>query len=360
MKMLGRIINNTKKQISRSGWAGWGSIGVMTMAFLVASIFGGLAYISNLYINFIEQKSNLLVFFEVGVEQEVVDELRAKWETHPNIKDISFTSEEVAYDLYSDYTARVRPEIYAVLKTQDQKKLPASLDIQIYSLDELEVVQADLQKDIEEKLKELIIIEAPQAESEEDDVESDAVAAEDGEVDASVGEGEEQVKYKYSKDPFDPPIELKVDNENLDQLREVFFAVRIVGVGVITLLFVVIFFFTFMTVEFRLSNQMEEIGVMQLVGGSLLFIRAPYVLEGGFYGVVGSLISSLLIGLVLIFQFALNPDSAVSLFVYENFSKLAWPDLSYISWGAVIIFMSIIGFILGSMSSYLSIKRYIR
>ena len=79
----------------------------MTMAFLVASIFGSLAFISNLYINFIEQKSNLLVFFEVGVEPEILEELKTEWEGIDEIKSISFTSEEQAYELYSDYTARI-------------------------------------------------------------------------------------------------------------------------------------------------------------------------------------------------------------------------------------------------------------
>ena len=358
--MLTRILNNTTKQISRSGWAGWGSIGVMTMAFLVASIFGSLAFISNLYINFIEQKSNLLVFFEVGVEPEILEELKTEWEGIDEIKSISFTSEEQAYELYSDYTARIRPEIYAVLKTQDEKKLPSSLDIQIYTLEDLDSVKAQIQKDIEEKLNELIIVEAVDNVESEDTEAADDTQAADSELVQTQDQPDQRVRYKYSKDPFDPPIQLMVDNENLEQLRQVFFAVRIVGFAVISLLFVVIFFFTFMTVEFRLSNQMEEIGVMQLVGGSLFFIRAPYILEGGFYGVIGSLISSLLIGSVLIFQFALNQDSQVSLFVYENFNKFSWPDFSYLHWAFVIVLMSFVGFLIGALSSYLSIKRYIR
>ncbi len=342
-EMFGRIKENTFKQISRSGWAGWGSIIVMAMAFLVASIFGGLALISNQYINFIEQKSNLLVFFEVGMDEEIINELRSKWEEDSQIKSIDYTAEEDAYELYSDYTAQVRPEIYAVLKTQDEKKLPSSLDIQIWSLSDLVEVRQKIQTDIDEKLKELVIIDT--SEEATNDTESADT---------------EQVKYKYSENPFDAPIKLKVDSENLDQLRVVFFVVRIAGIAVISLLFLVIFFFTFMTVEFRLSNQMEEIGVMQLVGGSLFFIRSPYILEGGFYGFIGSLISSLIIGVLLTLGFVVKIDRNLASFFYENFSRLNLPSLGALEWGLVILLVSIFGFLIGAVSSYLSIRRYIR
>lgn len=334
--MIGRILINTRKQISRSGWAGWGSIAIMTMAFLVASIFGSLAYISNLYIQFIEQKSNMLVFFEEGMDQTVINRLQAKWQEDPNIKNIEFTSEEEAYELYSDYTSRVRPETYAVLRTRDDETLPSSLDIQLFSLETLEETQNRVQRDIEEELEGLIIIQT----------------GEDADP--------TQVQYLYSEDPNDPPITLVVDDENLDQLREVFFAVRITGVVVITLLFIVIFFFTFMTVEFRLSRQMEEIGVMQLVGGSLFFIRAPYILEGGFYGALGSLLSSLMIGVVLTLIFVVNQESNLAIFVYENIGKLEWPDITVLGWAAMIAVLAGAGFLLGAVSSFLSIRRYIR
>lgn len=332
--MLNRIFINTKKQISRSGWAGWGSIAIMTMAFLVASIFGGLAYISNLYIKFIEQKSNVLVFFEEGMDPEIINMLRDKWSENTNIKDISYTSEEEAYLLYSDYTSRVKPETYAVLRTREDQRLPSSLDIQLYSLEMLEETKAIVQADIEAELEKLEI--------------------------TSTDPTQTQTQYQYSEDPTQPPIKLVVDDENLDQLREVFFAMRIAGIGVITLLFIVIFFFTFMTVEFRLSRQMEEIGVMQLVGGSLTFIRSPYVLEGGFYGAVGALTSSLVLGSILVIIFVVNQQSDLALFVYENIGKLEWPDITVLGWSGIIGVITLIGFFLGATSSFMSIRRYIR
>lgn len=343
--MLKRIFSNTRKQISRSGWSAWASIAVMALAFLVGSIFGGLAYLSNLYIHFIETRSNLLVFFNEGMPLEIVERLESKWKDNKLIKDITFTSEEEAYKMYSDYTARVQPEIYAVLKTKEAKTLPSSLDIQIWSLTDLNEVKTFLQKDIEEELAMLKVTKLENS----------------GESDVPVSYPvSEEVMYKYSDNPGEVPITLKVDDESLDQLREVLYTLRIAGISVLVILFIVIFIFIFMTVEFRLFNQMEEIGVMQLVGGSLFFIRSPYILEGGFYGFVGSLISSIIIGSVLLLVFVVDKTSAISLFIFENFGRLPWPYVSPVGWLLIVLSLSLLGFIIGAWSSFMSIRRFIR
>lgn len=338
--MLGRIFANTAKQISRSGWSAWASISVMTLAFLVATIFGGLAYVSNVYIQYIESKSNVLVFFEEGMDKEVIDALQSKWANNPKVKDITYTTEEDAYNLYADYTAVVQKEVYTVLKTKESKTLPSSLDIQIYSLSELAALKSDLEADIEAANKDLQIINTSQV----------------SENPASFP----QVTYQYSKDPTQKPIVLKVDDQSLDQLRQVLYFLRVVGIAVLAILFIGIFFFTFLAIEFRLQSQTEEIGVMQLVGGSLFFIRSPYILEGGFYGLVGAAISSLLIGGFLVAVFVLNKSSTVSVFLYKMFNQLPWPDISGLGLVAVVIGLSLVGFLIGALSSYLSIRRYIR
>lgn len=338
--MLGRIFANTAKQISRSGWSAWASISVMTLAFLVATIFGGLAYVSNVYIQYIESKSNVLVFFEEGMDKEVIDSLQSKWANNPKVKDITYTTEEDAYNLYADYTAVVQKEVYTVLKTKESKTLPSSLDIQIYSLSELAALKSDLEADIEAANKDLQIINTSQV----------------SENPASFP----QVTYQYSKDPTQKPIVLKVDDQSLDQLRQVLYFLRVVGIAVLAILFIGIFFFTFLAIEFRLQSQTEEIGVMQLVGGSLFFIRSPYILEGGFYGLVGAAISSLLIGGFLVAVFVLNKSSTVSVFLYKMFNQLPWPDISGLGLVAVVVGLSLVGFLIGALSSYLSIRRYIR
>lgn len=318
--MISRIFSNTKKQISRSGWVAWSSVAIMALAFFVATIFGGLAYLSNLFIQFVETKDNVLVFFEVGTSVDVVEELKAKWEAMPEIKKIDFTSEEQAYSMYLAETEYTMPVEHQLLQEfeDEQKKLPSSLDIQLYNLQDLPKVKDTLLSDIESQL--------------------------------------ENMEY----DPNSVPIDLRIDDETLQELRVVFSFLRVGGAVVLSLLFVIIFFFTLMTVEFRTFNRMEEIGVMQLVGGSLWYIRAPYILEGGFYGLAGAFISSLLIGVVGIAVFVVDPSSVLSVFLRERLQVLPLPYVTVFGWLGIISVLSFIGFVVGSISSYLAIRRYIK
>ncbi|MBL8015150.1 MAG: hypothetical protein JNK26_03100 [Candidatus Doudnabacteria bacterium] len=317
--MLSRVISNTTKQIHRSGWVAWSSVAVMALAFFVATIFGGLALISSLYIQFIETRDNVLVFFEVGTDQEIIDRLKSEWQTIPQIKNIDFTSEEEAYQIYLADTIVTNPAQYKVLSEFEEKKLNSSLDIQLYSLSDLETVREALLQDIDNEL----------------------------------------AKFE-EYDPKDPPILLKTDDKTIDDLRDVFSALRIGGTVILSLLFVIIFFFTLMTVEFRTYNRMEEIGVMQLVGGSLWYIRAPYILEGAVYGLLGALISGLIIGGVGAWIFVLNPQSALAVFLFERLSILPLPNITILMWIGLFAANLLAGFLLGGFSSYLAIRRYIK
>lgn len=316
--MYSRIIINTWKQIRRSGWVAWSSIAVMILAFFVATIFGGMAFLANLYIRYIETRDNVLVFFEVGMDEGIIETLHEKWENLSEIKEIGFTSEDDAYESYLAETEKTKPIEYQLLLQDEQKKLPSSLDIRLNTLDDLNKIRRILVDDINTELAEM----------------------------------------EY--DPNEPPIHLEIDDQNLEEFRDVFSFMRVGGFVVLSLLFVIIFFFTLMTVEYRTYNRMEEIGVMQLVGGSLWYIRAPYILEGGFYGAMGALFAGLTLGGIYLSAFVLSPDSNVSVFIIKRLSIL---DLPYVTLPGMLLMLFVevlIGFFLGVFSSYLAIRRYIK
>ncbi len=363
--MFGRIFSNTIKHIKRSGWIGVGSVAVVTLSFFIMIVFGGLAYISNLYIKSFENRSNILVFFEVGMQDTpIIEELKTKWQNIPQVDSIGFTSEEQAYDKYLDYSSVLLTSTYTVLKQQEIKKLNSSLDIRLKTLDEFEKVVETIQADIDFKLQELIIVDLEKSDAKDNTEASDEATAETQPTEATSSEGvlpeTQDIRYQFSEEPNQPPIQIGIDSESLETQRSAFSRLRLGGVVVITMLSIVIFFLTFMTVEFRLYNQMEEIGVMQLVGGSLFFIRAPYVLESGFYGLVGALTATGILGSIylLIFEFKIDPE--FRLFLLENFSVLEWPEVQLYHVLGIISAIGLIGFLLGAISSYLSIRRYIR
>lgn len=376
--MFIRILSNARKHILRSSWIGFASVFVMALAFLVASIFAGLAFIANLNIQNIESKSNVLVFFNVGMDIEVVNRLEEKWGTLEDVKEITYLTEEQAYSTYAEYTSRILPEIYKVLNEFEEKKLPSSLEIKLSKLDNIKELQSAIQADIDSELRSLVILKLDEQSNLVDKNESEVAVIEDGsEAEQTIPEANESVasetdqitvvdlyasdvRYKYAEEPGDVPIALIVDAENLSKQKDVFFQLRIAGIGTMGLLMIFVVIFVFMTTEFRLFNQKEEIGVMQLVGGSLLFIRSPYVLEGGFYGFAGAVISMLFIGGLYFALFIANQSSSFAQYIYAQFGQLPWPQFTPAGWLAMFAGLALSGFLLGAISSYMSIRRYIR
>jgi|GEM_PF-1422735 len=316
--MANRTLVNASKQIARSGWIAWSSVAVMALAFFVGSVFAGIAIVAHLKIQSIETRDNMIVFFEEETDQNLVTKLRSKWEQIPEVRSIGYTTETDAYTSYLEDTRLTSPIEHQQLLQKDAKTLPSSLDIRLQNLDMLD------------KVKDLIT--------------TDILA--------------ELERLAYSTGAL--PIELKIDDRSLDQMKEIFLVVRVAGVVLISLLAIIIFFFILMTVEYRTYNRMEEIGVMQLVGGSLSYIRAPFILEGAFYGALGAFISTVALGLIGIFFLVINAASSISVYVFQQLQSVDLPQITVLGVIGILSLFVLAGALLGGFISYLAIRRYIK
>ena len=303
---LRRAFKNIGKQIKRSGWLAWKSILVMTLAFLVISIFGFLAYTSNLFLKYIENKPHIYVFFNTGVEEQEITDIKERWEKLPNIDYIEYTSEDQAVKEFYDSQKNVNPLAAEAIK---DRTFPASLAIRLNS----------------------------------------------------VNDAQEIISLVNSEKDTNPDVfRVRYSEDTLNNIRDVFMWLRIGGGIIMGLLLLVVFLFTLFTVEFRTFNRSEEIGIMQLVGGSLFFIRLPFILEGTFYGIMGALISNLLLvgfGGVVYYTAATSPTMV---FLNNIFGQLEWPALSVINITGAFFSTIILGAIIGTITSYIAILRYIK
>ncbi len=108
---------------------------------------------------------------------------------------------------------------------------------------------------------------------------------------------------------------------------------------------------TFNTIRLTIYNQKNEIEIMRLVGGSNWHIKAPYLIEGGLYGVFSALIA------VAVFYPTLW-------FISSKIGVLI-PDVSLIGYFVANVFQFIpiifaLGIALGVLSSYIAIRRFLR
>jgi cell division transport system permease protein len=108
---------------------------------------------------------------------------------------------------------------------------------------------------------------------------------------------------------------------------------------------------TFNTVRLTIYNQKQEIEIMRLVGGSNWHIKAPYLVEGGLYGVFASLVS-----LVLFYPL---------IYVVSPKVEALMPNASLISYFAsnALLYVTLVfsvGILLGVISSFVAIRRFLK
>jgi cell division transport system permease protein len=300
-----RAVANTTKQINRSGWLAWASTLVMTLAIFIASIFIFLAYLSNLFLQSIENKPHIYVFFNAGTAETQIKLVNDKLMAMPEVLNIEYTDEAGAISEFKTVQERKDPKLAQNIR---DNVLPPSLGIKLK-----EIKDAD-------KIIEVLTQEKAQ-----------------------------------NTNIFD----VRFSKDSIDMIKTLFYWLRMGGGIVVALLLIVVFLFTLMTVEFRTFSRSEEISIMQLVGGSLWFIRSPFILEGAFYGFVGAFLSNSVIFLLYYLVFILNRDSSAVNFIVNLFGTLNWPDLTTLHYVAIFAGTALLGGFVGAFNSMVAIRKYI-
>src|SRR5256885_7588796 len=128
-------------------------------------------------------------------------------------------------------------------------------------------------------------------------------------------------------------------------------AIRFLGIGLIAILSVVSIFIMMTVIGFKVSQKKEEIEIMRLLSATSWYIRWPFVLEGIFYGIAGTVFGWLVASAGLMYMtpylqpflkgIPLLPVSPVFLL------ELLFGEL-------------LIAVILGIIASYLAVLRYLK
>ncbi|HTX56226.1 MAG TPA: permease-like cell division protein FtsX [Candidatus Acidoferrales bacterium] len=131
------------------------------------------------------------------------------------------------------------------------------------------------------------------------------------------------------------------------QLGEV---LRRVGIGVIALFLVVAGVIISNTIRLTVFARRREISIMQLVGATNMYIRAPFICEGLLDGVVGALVAVLVLTAV---RYALWPKLLLS---------LPWIGLSAAPVNGPVLVAELLatGAAIGVLASWISVDRHLR
>lgn len=285
-------LKTSLKHIRRTPYQALIAICIMSLTFLVISFFAFIVFGSSVIIQYFESKPQVTAFFRDEAKQGEIESLKQSISQTGKVSKIRFVSKKEALQIYKEQNKD--DPLLLDLVTEDI--LPASLEISTINIEDMSTIS--------EMLKNSSIV-------------SEVI---------------------YQKDV-------------ISSLAKWTNAIRVIGITFIVILALVSVFIMMTVIGFKVSQKREEIEIMKLLSATNWYIRWPFVLEGVFYGVVGTLVGWIIASAALL--------SATPFL--ESFLK-GIPLLPVSPWFLIAILgvEILIAAILGILASSLAVLRYLK
>lgn len=292
IRTMWRHIRDAVKSLFRNGWSTFGAISAVSMVLLLVGIFVSLLFNMNKIATDVEQDVNVRVYIDLAADETKTEELKAAIQALDAVDTVKFRSKDEELD---DITKSVAQEFE--LFKNDSNPLRNAFDVSTKNPKQTKEVATTIEK-------------------------MDYVA---------------RVNYGGAK---------------ADTLFKVISTSRNVGIGVIAVLLIIALFLISNTIRATIHARRTEIEIMQLVGATKAYIRWPFFLEGGFIGLIGSIVPIALLWGLYLWVYKGGSD----FFAGSNFSLLAPNPFLY----RLSLAMAGVGVLIGSFGSIFSMRRFLK
>ena len=145
---------------------------------------------------------------------------------------------------------------------------------------------------------------------------------------------------------------IKYGEGMVEQLVSVFDVVRKICLGMVVALIIVTAFLISNTIKITIFSRKREIEIMRLVGASNLNIKIPFIFEGLFLGVIGSIIPIIatIYGYTVLFD---NFNGQL----FSPFIKLVEPQPFIFILSGILV---VIGILVGMFGSWRAVRKYLK
>jgi cell division transport system permease protein len=296
------------KRIFRAGWLNFkrnsylsfGTTGVMALVLLLFSGLIVVNYVSGQIIAGLQDKVDVSVYFKNDATETQITSVRQDLENQPTVARVGYISKEQALN---DFKTKHAGDalIQQSLAELAENPLQASLNVK----------------------------------------------AKDSTQYASIVTFLEGNKYRSVVDK----INFYENEAVINRVESISRGVRGWGLLATLVLAIVAVLVTFNTIRLTIYNQKNEIEIMRLVGGSAWHVRAPFLIEGGLYGVFAALIA------VVVFY--------PILWIASSNASVLLPGISIIGYFVsnaltYVVLVLIAGVLLGVISSAIAIRRFLK
>ena len=301
IRIFGRNIRDAFKSVFRNFSLSFASISCITITLLVVAIAVILSYNVNNFTKLVEQDVTIVTFMDKDTTKEKAEEVKHL----DGVETVEYQS-----------------------KVQIAEEMMESSDVYNNIMNEWKVDGKWVEKEI--PLQPTLLVKATSLKK------IDGVA-----------------KEIQNLDPDKTTIKLvKYGEDMVKQLISLFDIVRKISVGVVVALIVVTAFLISNTIKITIFSRKKEIEIMRLVGASNINIKIPFIFEGLFLGVLGSIIPIIATtyGYVAIFK---NFNGQL----FSPFIRLITPEpFIYLVSGILLL----IGMLVGMFGSYLAVRKHLK
>lgn len=148
---------------------------------------------------------------------------------------------------------------------------------------------------------------------------------------------------------------VRYSQETIDIINKVSYWIKFISGFMIIVLLVISVFIISNTIKLTVFARRKEINIMKYIGATDWFIRWPFVVEGVIIGVAGA---------ILAFVISAYGYNALEAKFSKDIMSVGTEFLKLIKigdvWSQIIVSYAAIGIIVGSLGSFLSIRRYLR
>ncbi len=299
LRLIRVIVRNASRYLVGSALRNWlrnfGStapaLGSMTLLLLLVAL-GGMAGLvaRNAYTAEAKDASVLHVYLSDNASSDQVAALESRLRSRSDVRSVVYVSKEEALA-----RAQHRPGLPDLANAAEENPFPASLDVQVASIDRVSAVDSTIRR-------------------------------QPG-IDASLPTSYDPGAYK--------------------RFQQVLFGAAVVGIAFLILLTFIAVTVTANSIRAAVLARRDEIGIMLLVGAPRWMVRGPFVIEGALTGVASGFVAGLLA--LLVSMVAIQAGAT-------SFAQVA-PGLTVQLALATALILVVVGPLLGSLSSLASLRK---
>jgi len=287
------VYQSTWHHIRRSPFQSLVALLVMIMSFVAFTLFFIISDGSSTVLKYFETKPEITIFLKDGINKDTIEALQKELAAFTGVREIKYISKQEAFESYKSEN-KDNPMLTEMVTPSI---LPASFEVTV----------------------------------------SDARIL-------------DQIAQSFST-KTDTVDEIIYQKDLINSILKWTENIRKFGVITVSLISIFAFMVIFVIIGMKITNRKDEVKVSRLLGATNFYVKRPFLLEGMFYGAVGSIL-----GWILVVIPAIYFSTSINTF----FNPITFIRLDYEFYLIIFAIELLIGITLGYVASYLGVKRYIK